>query len=922
MPYTVVYKKSLDPIISMPSPPSSEHRKHRTPWIWMMDHLPGPLYHSSDHYKKKNDPDNDNDPMLDIRKDIVEFRDLCRSLEDVKSMDRDFFWTVVATIEYYRRLLDDSLALIDVELGSASVVKEVNTTNLELAKMDQQRQEAERYNRIYTAIRHLSPNLEFSSPRLFIVLPAALDHNHLSPSSSINSIHHLLSGYVGTPPPRPKFRLYFLCDYDYGELPTNSYGFPRNSSSAHKRIHPRHVHLSNHPGYVIHRPHEFFQLYGHYILTMLEMVKYGFSDGDAQIPPLDSGKLVHCCHGTAPHHRLTHETIGPLVDQAITLLQELTTAKLETKTWLDAWETRQIHSFLDLQDERNGTGGLCRSVLSAFNVRWLCQDHTFQDYDIDMFRHYIEVQGGMVDIQQSIISIRLWTFEMAVDFCKVLWETRRVFEVTASLMWSPLTRDSLEDLVMEFARSGVHVLHIDGVTTHVHPQSSLEESSDMFFQLVKANGLQLLTLLNYPRISEQYIYLGKSDVNAYGLVLNATYGRPYLDWLELRLGLDRYLEGIQATRLGHDIRSCLEGLTGVLTRLNAYDIKEIDVFDGRTNSWQGRFGVAGCVVYGLSEIVFPNNIFTPFALSCGTLRRLILRSQCADDIWNHLQLVDSQPLLQQVEILIQQTEQFNKAITDLYRQWSHGFHLQVMLCEKGMDDIKNNATFVTWNEQMLQKSVVCLWWSEDHISGRAWNMTLLDAALRQFSRTLISFTLDISSCMTERALLRTQSVLQRVRLEHLHIRCVDFPRHLRNPIASVLRTVQWPTIKSLSLSGDDIDDWIRLWTRKGNLFHQNSALTVESQLLQVEIVGTSSADLHPLSHASVLSIHRLLYDASELQDFSLENVELQEESDWDLILDVIEELPLKSLSFKGSNFPENRRMPSLLLMKAVNKEIG
>jgi len=55
---------------------------------------------------------------------------------------------------------------------------------------------------------------------------------------------------------------------------------------------PQHVRLSNHPGYRIKRPYEFVQKYGDYILSLLQMIKHGYTDRFYDIPPLDTRSRV------------------------------------------------------------------------------------------------------------------------------------------------------------------------------------------------------------------------------------------------------------------------------------------------------------------------------------------------------------------------------------------------------------------------------------------------------------------------------------------------------------------------------------------------------------------------------------------------------------------------------------------------------
>ncbi|KAG0098978.1 hypothetical protein BGZ93_009684 [Podila epicladia] len=118
---------------------------------------------------------------------------------------------------------------------------------------------------------------------------------------------------------------------------------------------------------------------------------------------------------------------------------------------------------------------------------------------------------------------------------------------------------------------------------------------------------------------------------------------------------------------------------------------------------------------------------------------------------------------------------------------------------------------------MVQKFIICLRWDVDTVSRWSWDATLLEAAARRFPTLLGSLTLSVTG-MTDRGLFRIQSVLQRSNLEHFHILCSPILLHLQDHVEQALRTVQWSTIKSLVLSGDNIDTWIHLWTKNDRLF--------------------------------------------------------------------------------------------------------
>ncbi|KAF9557118.1 hypothetical protein EC968_007797 [Mortierella alpina] len=99
---------------------------------------------------------------------------------------------------------------------------------------------------------------EYPIPRLFIVLPKKI--SSWDPASILNN----------------QFRLYFLCECGEHTMAFNN---------EHTKI-PHHIHLAKHQGYDLQRPKEFFQKNGRYMLTLLEMIKYGIVIAGFAVPVL------------------------------------------------------------------------------------------------------------------------------------------------------------------------------------------------------------------------------------------------------------------------------------------------------------------------------------------------------------------------------------------------------------------------------------------------------------------------------------------------------------------------------------------------------------------------------------------------------------------------------------------------------------
>lgn len=114
----------------------------------------------------------------------------------------------------------------------------------------------------------------------------------------------------------------------------------------------------------------------------------------------------------------------------------------------------------------------------------------------------------------------------------------------------------------------------------------------------------------------------------------------------------------------------------------------------------------------------------------------------------------------------------------------------------------------------------------------------------------------------------TKYVLCLSRMEHFRVVFTPFDTSLAELDGHLLHSVQWAKLKTLILSGDNINEWTRLWSAP-----------VEPRLPCFEIRETGSQDLPP---SSVLWIHQLAFSSLRAK-FHLENIKLQKRHDWMLL---------------------------------------
>ncbi|KAF9339334.1 hypothetical protein BGZ91_006283, partial [Linnemannia elongata] len=215
---------------------------------------------------------------------------------------------------------------------------------------------------------------EYPIPRLFIVLPK-------ESASRTETLGRGIKNLFAN-----QFTLHFLCECGEHTKPVD--GQPTNPNLKHE------IHIARHEGYDINRPTEFFEKYGSYILTLLQMLKYGVTIAGVVVPPLSQLNIVDAVEGTLGDIKIVLRDLGPKVDSSIAYIEGLTGAQSQllssdsTSTYmglggveaLEGADLRQLESFLKTSDKGRVLGNLYRVVTSDGHVKWVCLDHYRENY--------------------------------------------------------------------------------------------------------------------------------------------------------------------------------------------------------------------------------------------------------------------------------------------------------------------------------------------------------------------------------------------------------------------------------------------------------------------------------------------------------------------------------------------------------------
>ncbi|KAG0371355.1 hypothetical protein BC939DRAFT_524414 [Gamsiella multidivaricata] len=283
---------------------------------------------------------------------------------------------------------------------------------------------------------------EYPVPRLFVVLPK--DSTRWDSDNLFQN----------------KFRLYFLCEC--GD----------HTKSSQSKI-PHHIHLAKHEGYDIERPREFFRRYGHYVLKLLQMLKYGVAVGGFAVPALVPSRV-----GESVRRNNTYSVDGysfdiePSVNQAIEFLQALLTDGEVTPNGirhpddmmesLEGSDLRRLGAFLKNKDEDHVLGNLYRVVTNQGHVKWVCLDHYRETYNTLAMRELEDiatVNGGLVDEHYGRVVIALYSSAVATQFYRALERAKFVQELKVKLRWD-ITYSDAKAFKETINRSNISALEL------------------------------------------------------------------------------------------------------------------------------------------------------------------------------------------------------------------------------------------------------------------------------------------------------------------------------------------------------------------------------------------------------------------------------------------------------------------------------
>ncbi|KAI8358168.1 hypothetical protein B0O80DRAFT_444147, partial [Mortierella sp. GBAus27b] len=249
------------------------------------------------------------------------------------------------------------------------------------------------HDRIQALLRDFTN--ELSAPRFFFILPKDTDQDYTEDASASRL-----------------FRLHFLCE-------CGSHTMSKDSKVSHE------VHMTNHPGYDLKRPKEFFDKYGAYVLTMMYMIKYGAMAAGYVVPPLLQSKHAGTTEQNQEQYCLIKETIARLVDDTITHLEEVGHAA-DSDTNIQRWRILgDMKSYLEINEDDHFPGTIHQLTRLGQHCSWVCREHRY-GWNLQHLKDIVNIIGGThvenpgnIEIKVNSSSVTKQLYDVVTEICTI-----------------------------------------------------------------------------------------------------------------------------------------------------------------------------------------------------------------------------------------------------------------------------------------------------------------------------------------------------------------------------------------------------------------------------------------------------------------------------------------------------------------------
>ncbi|KAF9103165.1 hypothetical protein BGX27_010698 [Mortierella sp. AM989] len=408
-------------------------------------------------------------------------------------------------------------------------------------------------------------------PRLFIVLPRDGGGSSNGRSGGGNS--------------SPKFRLHFLCEC--GE---------HTKSAGSKLSH--HIHVTEHPGYSIESHTEFFKHYGSYVLSLLQMLKYGISVKGLTVPALQPARKT-AAKNDGEVDIFNHNHLEPRINKAIEYMQFLSknghlgpsagyNQRVDDFQALDSSDLVRLKGLLKIKDSDSVLGNLYRMTVNEGGVKWVCPDHYSEAYQTSAMQDLSEILNdnrGSFEVHLGRVEMSLSSSHVASQLYEVLGRSGFVQELKLKLRWEVTASDlkQLRDVVCKSK-----IASVDLACTAASSTSDFltrNKRSEPLWQMIIDAKLQSFVLNEYTG------FFTRANAQSKSNCLSSLKITELLDWKKDGAKLTELLR--QSPRLKDLHLGCNnidEAYSAIRKTTTGFSLLEHLVLDGGTyNGMQARF---------------------------------------------------------------------------------------------------------------------------------------------------------------------------------------------------------------------------------------------------------------------------------------------------------------------------------------------
>ncbi|KAG0242708.1 hypothetical protein BGW41_003604 [Actinomortierella wolfii] len=413
-------------------------------------------------------------------------------------------------VEFQQRIHSDIARLEQLVLAlQASHAQHHDAVMANFMKMLQLQQQAlDRLGQIQASVERILVQsfelVEYTIPRLFVVLPDTR-RRKWDPTRILSN----------------RFRLYFLCESGSVETPgltsahrhirqespflssmsTTSYSprtlpspssSPGRSPSSKEGSNMRSIHIAPHEGYEIIRPTQFFEKYGHYILGLLHILKYGLATASIAVPAIDRLQVVDGVKQVANNIQTIASDTLQGIDHSIEYLERIlgrgATGSGGSQIGgvsgdrhgyniqaLEGADLRRLESFLRVRDPERVLGNLYRTMAKSMvsadhgeevgHVHWVCLDHFHWPYREQAIQQLVSIiranSPSSFDMHRRKASVTLRSSQSLAEFLGALTNCPVVYELELILDFA-FTYSDLSAVRHALESSNVQALSIDG----------------------------------------------------------------------------------------------------------------------------------------------------------------------------------------------------------------------------------------------------------------------------------------------------------------------------------------------------------------------------------------------------------------------------------------------------------------------------